>query len=284
MNSKLEKCLFNISKYRTQLMGIAAFWVLAHHMFTELYTTVSIPIVTQIFARGNIGVDMFLVVSGMGLYVSITKRNNVMEFYQKRIIKVIIPWLLMSIPYWIFIYILQENSDFIDFFKDLLGISFWTEGVSTTWYVEFVIILYLLYPFIYKVQNRNLTYVNFMIIIAVLINFLIYLFFPSWYIKVDKALTRVPVFLLGSIVGQLLFGKEKKEECKNILAIYMIMAILAFIVSPFIKRINHEFGVIFYFLGACGIAFVVLIVEDNIRVIQNTYQIGLNKIIKMNLK
>ena len=146
MNSKLEKCLFNISKYRTQLMGIAAFWVLAHHMFTELYTTVSIPIVTQIFARGNIGVDMFLVVSGMGLYVSITKRNNVMEFYQKRIIKVIIPWLLMSIPYWIFIYILQENSDFIDFFKDLLGISFWTEGVSTTWYVEFVIILYLLYP------------------------------------------------------------------------------------------------------------------------------------------
>lgn len=67
-----------------------------------------------------------------------------MEFYQKRIIKVIIPWLLMSIPYWIFIYILQENSDFIDFFKDLLGISFWTEGVSTTWYVEFVIILYLL--------------------------------------------------------------------------------------------------------------------------------------------
>lgn len=46
MNSKLEKCLFNISKYRTQLMGIAAFWVLAHHMFTELYTTVSIPIVT----------------------------------------------------------------------------------------------------------------------------------------------------------------------------------------------------------------------------------------------
>lgn len=259
MNSKLEKCLFNISKYRTQLMGIAAFWVLAHHMFTELYTTVSIPIVTQIFARGNIGVDMFLVVSGMGLYVSITKRNNVMEFYQKRIIKVIIPWLLMSIPYWIFIYILQENSDFIDFFKDLLGISFWTEGVSTTWYVEFVIILYLLYPFIYKVQNRNLTYVNFMIIIAVLINFLIYLFFPSWYIKVDKALTRVPVFLLGSIVGQLLFGKEKKEECKNILAIYMIMAILAFIVSPFIKRINHEFGVIFYFLGACGIAFVIML-------------------------
>ena len=48
MNSKLEKCLFNISKYRTQLMGIAAFWVLAHHMFTELYTTVSIPIVTQL--------------------------------------------------------------------------------------------------------------------------------------------------------------------------------------------------------------------------------------------
>lgn len=30
--------------------------------------------------------------------------------------------------------------------------------------------------------------------------------------------------------------------------------------------------------------FLVLIVEDNIRVIQNTYQIGLNKIIKMNLK
>ncbi len=25
MNSKLEKCLFNISKYRTQLMGIAEY-------------------------------------------------------------------------------------------------------------------------------------------------------------------------------------------------------------------------------------------------------------------
>lgn len=258
MNSKVEKCLFNISKYRTQLMGAAAFWVLAHHIFTELYTTVTIPVVTPIFARGNIGVDIFLVVSGMGLYFSITKRNSAIEFYKKRIIKVIIPWSLMSIPYWLFVYVLQKK-DFIGFFKDLLGISFWTEGVSTTWYVDFVIILYLLYPFIYKAQKRKMTNINSMIVIAILSNFLIYLIFPFWYVKVDKALTRVPAFFMGSILGQLLFGEEKKEECKKVLEIYTTLAILVFIVSPFVKRINHEFGVAFYFLGAFGIAFVIMI-------------------------
>lgn len=259
MNSRIEKLLFNISKYRTQLMGMAAFGVLAHHIFTELYTSVSIPIVTQIFARGNIGVDIFLIVSGMGLFVSITKKDNLIEFYSRRVIKVIVPWLLMSIPYWVFMYYWQKNTDFLSLLKNLLGISFWTDGISTTWYVQFIIVMYLIYPFIYKIQKNNSAYINLIIIIAIFMNFLLYLIFPLWYVKVDKALTRIPAFIMGSILGEALFAKERKNECEKKIIIYTMMTSIIFGLSPVVRKIDHELGIMFYFFGAFGIAFIIML-------------------------
>lgn len=261
-DKKIAIYVFKISKYRTQLMGLAAIWVLGHHIFTELYDSVSIPVISQIFARGNIGVDIFLIVSGMGLFVSVSKKSNITEFYKKRFIKVVMPWILMSVPYWSFIYVLQKNNSFVNFFYDLLGISFWTDGISTTWYVEFIILMYLLYPIIYKIQKKNLNYIKLAIIMAILVNFIVYFFFTEWYIKVDKALMRVPAFLIGSVLGELLFEKERKEECTNIITIYALMTTIIFLLSPFIRKINHEFGIMMYFLGAFGIAFILITIAS----------------------
>lgn len=70
-----------VSKYRTELMGIATLWVLLFH-----YGKIGIPIIDSLSTLGYGGVDIFLFLSGIGLSFSI--KDGVKSFYIKRILRI----------------------------------------------------------------------------------------------------------------------------------------------------------------------------------------------------
>ena len=63
-----------VSKYRTELMGIATLWVMLFH-----YGNINIPIIDNLRIIGYGGVDIFLFLSGIGLSFSI--KGGVKSFY-----------------------------------------------------------------------------------------------------------------------------------------------------------------------------------------------------------
>lgn len=60
------------SKYRDQIFGMAALGVIAVHGKTAAYNS---PILRKLFEYGGAGVYLFALLSGMGLYFSMTKEK-----------------------------------------------------------------------------------------------------------------------------------------------------------------------------------------------------------------
>ena len=68
-----------LSKHRNALMGIAILWVMLYHLYD--YTDALPSLVRGIIGIGYGGVDMFLFLSGFGLYYSLSKKNSSLSAY-----------------------------------------------------------------------------------------------------------------------------------------------------------------------------------------------------------
>ena len=96
----------------------------------------------------------FLFLSGLGMYSSYSKCNNIKVFYSKRIKRVWIPFLFISLPYFIYTDLLCDFN-ISSFLLHLSTLSFWIDGnYSGMWYISAILALYLLYPFIPKFLLR----------------------------------------------------------------------------------------------------------------------------------
>ena len=146
------KCL---GQYRKELMGIAMIWVMIFHSYTGILRKLHIPVLYQICRHGNLGVEIFLLLSGFGLYYSLSKNDQVLPFYKRRLVRVVLPWLILSCPYWIVKSILVDKDSIGIFFLNWFGLSFWTEGITTVWYIAFIILLYAIYPFVFYIGGDH---------------------------------------------------------------------------------------------------------------------------------
>lgn len=202
-----------LSKYRTQLMGIAIIWVVLYHG-NEYGMILPRPldIVNFVLEKGRGGVDVFLLLSGLGLYYSFSKNSDIKRFYKKRVVRVVIPYLLIATPFWVLQDLILEFN-ILSFLKNITLVSFWSEGYTRLWYFALLLPLYLLFPIIYKWifkdENSNHAIRTAVLIgIVVVVNCLIRYLWPDYYGKVEIALTRIPVFIIGVLLGK--YAKEEK--------------------------------------------------------------------------
>ena len=260
---KIKESLRLLSLYRGELMGIATLWVISLHLFSELYPMVRIPIFHLIFERGNMGVDIFLILSGIGIYHSFSHNTNIKLFYKKRFFKVVFPWLIISIPYWaVMVYLKQVNS-LGEIFSCYTGIAFWTRGVTTTWYIQVIMILYLIYPILYKMQRKSILLVLSCLLGVISANLLLMFYFPDWYKYVEIGLARIPAFLVGSLIGQFLKGDiaDKDEQAfTRIVNIYVSITCLLFILSILVRILYGKSIDTLYYYGASGIVILIMLV------------------------
>lgn len=202
-----------ISKYRAQVMGIAILWVMLYHAKISGFSFPGVAEwVNLLMQRGNNGVDMFLFLSGVGLYFSYTKESVPSSFYKKRLIRVVLPYLIIGGLFWgLLDLILRRNP--IRFLKDLFLISFWKDGTLRMWFIGLILLLYLAFPVIYRLFFCKKTGVIFRVACTVgcvvLANALIACNVPDWYNKVEIALTRIPVFLIGVYAGVRIYEKRR---------------------------------------------------------------------------
>lgn len=108
----------------------------------------------SVIGYGGIGVTMFAFLSGIGLWHSLDNNDDILNFYKKRIKRVIIPYLLIAIPFCLFLDI-YEQKDVLLFLQDVTCISYWIKGRGA-WYVAWLIPVYAVYPLYGRIaHNRN---------------------------------------------------------------------------------------------------------------------------------
>lgn len=141
-----------LSRYRAQVYGLAMLWIMFFHglrPFMETALDKQLSFLFGVVARGSCGVDMFLFMSGICLYFSMQRQPDTKAFYQKRLVRIIVPLFLIDGVYWGYT-CLYAKGDVLTFVKNLSQLSFWCDGYGLTWFIALLLPLYAVYPWIYR--------------------------------------------------------------------------------------------------------------------------------------
>lgn len=198
--------LFSLfSKYRGVLMGIAILGVMILHSikWAGLEDTLFKQIVSP-FARIAF-TDGFIFLSGFGLYYSFRNNSNLKEFFMKRWYRLMVPFLIMATPF--YLYMLYDNGDFIRFLLNESTLYFWLYGNNGMWYISMSVVLYMIFPLLYKYifrteDNRSVTIRALSLIILCICSVVaVSVLSPSYYEMVSIGIEKTPMFIIGMLVG-----------------------------------------------------------------------------------
>lgn len=197
-----------VSKYRGELMGLGILGVMLGHFlewnsYQGVVSYIFKPFVGLVFTEG------FLLLSGLGLYYSFKKNDNLKVFYKKRVNRLLIPFFIMALPFYVLQGILYHET-LCDFLLNITSLHFWFKGNDGMWYISVSILLYLLFPLIFKVTFKHncSRFFRWSVILFLFyaIAVIIYYLFPDYYLLTGIGLSQMPMFIVGIMIGFLSFN------------------------------------------------------------------------------
>lgn len=215
-------------------MGLSILWIMMLH-----FTFTQIKPLGFIAQYGFAGVDIFMMVSGLGLYFSLDKKSDILHFYKKRLLRIFPTYYFLGIFASIFIF----QDDFITYLIRFSTIGFWIGSVYGEWYVPSIISLYLLAPYIKFLIDKKYVVFIFAICISILI---------AAYILVSKELVpiydphffflyRIPAFIWGMVCAYWI-----KNGISSKYFIYILIAGIPFFALLFP---NHHYNYNYKYLS-----------------------------------
>ncbi len=85
MNIGKEFNLNWLSRYRDELFGVSILLIVLFHYSEEVFVALNYAWAAYYGAVSSVGVEIFVFLSGMGLYYSFARNSNVREFLAKRL-------------------------------------------------------------------------------------------------------------------------------------------------------------------------------------------------------
>ncbi len=200
---------FSLSAFSTargQLFGLATLMIFFYHSFYINYNALLPDLeflpkfLNTIQDHCNSAVDIFLIMSGIGLYYSFSGNSSLKDFYKKRATRILPPVLIVA-AIW---YALGKSTSLWDYLYNVFFLNFYFDGVRYFWYFALIIVLYAIYPALHKLLESTRIYGMLIIVIGVLaINVILMNFAPDIYSNIEIALTRIPAFVIGAWMGKL---------------------------------------------------------------------------------
>jgi peptidoglycan/LPS O-acetylase OafA/YrhL len=207
--------LADISRYRGELMGAAMLFIILFH--------VQLPRSDMFFGlrrMGNIGVDLFLFLSGIGLWFSWMKdrkgenlRQKTVGFYLRRLLRIYPTWLVMASLFYVgdFMGAGKYSKNLADLLGDVLvNWDFWLHDELTFWYIPATMMLYLLAPPYMELIRRHPVY-RWLPVVMVM-----WCVIVQWVTPIHQAVghieifwSRVPIFCLGINMAEAIRTKTR---------------------------------------------------------------------------
>ncbi len=228
---------------RMLVYGISALAIVLYHV--NKYVAFITPVeflskaFTFLFSLGNGGVDAFFFFSAIGLCSSM-KRHSVQEFYANRLKRIVAPFLMCSVFFYIWHDFVLFKDGILQFILNITTINYWIKGSTYTfWYVSAIVGLYLFFPLIMKFCNHRYYNAGLIVLFSVVIEIMCYLWIPTFYSKYELLLSRLPIFFMGVFLYDYYLGKKSntKLNCIVLLLIGVLLVIIEKMGFPkFINR------------------------------------------------
>lgn len=243
-----------LSKYRGELMGLAILFVVMFHVWMPQGN-----FFFPLRRLGNVGVDMFLFVSGMGLWFSWTRSRMgkhldgnggmpvvpaLKRFFSRRYLRIYPVWLLVAGVYYIGKYVDDPGGGYSpDIFNLIANVlfnwSFWRADDLTFWYVPATMMLYNFAPPYMELVRRFPVYrwlpVAF-ILLAAMVQYV-----PVFHNSVGHIeifFSRVPIFFIGINCGEVVM--QKRPLGKGALWLLLLVFAMSFWLCLRLEYIGHN--------------------------------------------
>lgn len=182
----------DISTYRSELMGWAIIWIMMLH-----FTFTQIKPLGFIAQYGFAGVEIFMMVSGLGLFFSLDKNNSIWSFYQKRVLRIFPTYYMLGL----FASILLFHDNVLNYFFRYSTIGFWTGGPYWEWYVPSIVVLYIIAPLLKKLIDNE--HIIIIVCLSIIIFIISYFIIANEIIEAKDPhfflLYRIPAFMFGMV-------------------------------------------------------------------------------------
>ena len=188
-----------LSKYRTELMGVAILWVMLFHSFD---LDMGLSVLELFRAAGFGGVDIFLLLSSMGLVMSLARREqNYSAFMARRAGRVLPASYLVMVPYTLF-QVLTRGAPLSALLWNASLLYYWVRPAGAfNWYVAGSMSLYAITPFCFR-RLRASRRREWLTAAGVLLGLVIgrVLMVDGYWYSMDLVF-RLPIFCLGLLLG-----------------------------------------------------------------------------------
>lgn len=190
-----------LSKYRSELMGTAMLWVIFFHAWPIDFP---ITFLNKLRALGFGGVDIFILLSAMGLVNSLSRKPlSYPQFIKKRCIRILPAYYLVMLPFSIWQHCVGDISLSTIFWNCSL-LYYWRQVPGAfNWYVAGILLFYLVTPLCIRWMRRaSPTQRMLTVLLATVLGIAWCQLLMHWnYWCYLDVFYRVPIYFLGLWIG-----------------------------------------------------------------------------------
>lgn len=226
IKSKTFDILNLLSNYRTSLMGFAILWIVLFHCDVNTRYNLNYLYSFPLLKLGYSGYDIFMFVSGFGIYYSLNKAPDNAVFLLKRLIR-----FLPAAPI-IILYIIYSK---ITSFHVIVGFftfqNVWIKDGFLS-YLSYAFFFYLLSPVIKNIIDCHIKQDIYKMLLLLIILF--FFTIPWWYRPDLYGISRILIYTFGMFLGYYYCNKIKINKLFCIaLIIFSILGFMTLVIVSY---------------------------------------------------
>ena len=228
--------LANISRFRAEQMGIAMLFVILFHVALDRGDPFY-----GLRRCGNVGVDMFLFLSGVGLWFSWTRTPDIRRFYRRRLMRIIPTWLVCATAFYLpdFLGPRRFSRNIVDLIGDItVNWDFWLHDELTFWYVPAIMLLYAAAPWYMRLIERHQVYRWLPLLMVV------WCVMVQWVLPLHRAVghleifwSRVPIFFIGINCGEMVRSGRRVDG--DAVWLLLLAFVMTFGTCLYLEQVRH---------------------------------------------
>ena len=228
--------LGNISRFRAEQMGAAMLFVILFHVALDRGDPFY-----GLRRCGNVGVDIFLFLSGVGLWFSWVKTPDVRRFYRRRLLRIVPTWLVVSTAFYLPDYLgaRRFSRSIVDLIGDItINWDFWLHDELTFWYVPAIMALYLVAPWYMRLVQSRPIYRWLPLLMVV------WCVMVQWVLPIHHAVghleifwSRVPIFFIGINFGEMV--RTRRQLPGESVWLLLLTFLMTFGTCLYLEQVRH---------------------------------------------
>lgn len=217
-----------LSQYRGALMGLAMIFVMFFH-------TGGLAKGSWLYALnrcGNVGVDMFLFLSGVGLWFSFCHNDSLRHYYVRRYVRIYPVWLLVAGWFYVSDYVCNNGGQSGNVVQLVANIAvnwcFWQRDAWEFWFIPAIMVMYTFAPFYMRLIRKSPDW-RWLPLVAMLFCVMVRYVAPihQYVSHIEIFWSRIPIFLLGINAGRLVMERRQLSPSAFWLVLLLFVCSLA---------------------------------------------------------